>query len=325
MLCSGNHRSVPLDRAGLLRESQPFDEVRDRPFVVDEMFFAVDVDLHPVILSLQGCFVTISPLSLLTMTVIRSIQALLPVLASLCLLSGCTDPEYDTSTPQAAMDSMQAMVEDGRPDLLPRLLYLEARDISFDDGVTEASAIEEVREKLSGMLAQLWRVTIKLRDKFPDEVNGEFEEVRIRFGGDGFGDWFGRILADPFGVLREQKERIVVEDMYDGTAAVLVDDEPVFGGLVSMIETGDGWQVAIPVQYAQTSEYWPQTRYEWSVIASMLLAVENALSDFEREIDRGGFRSLAHASERAGRLLGESVVVQSVIYAMMKRDDDSDD
>ena len=115
----------------------------------------------------------------------------------------------------------------------------------------------------------------------------------------------------------------MVEDMYDGTAAVLVDDEPLFGGLVSMIETGDGWQIAIPVQYAQTSEYWPQTRYEWSVIASMLLAVENSLTDFEREIDRGGFRNLAHASERAGRLLGESVVVQSVIYAMMKRDEDS--
>jgi len=259
------------------------------------------------------------------MIVIRPLQAVLPVLLSLFLLQGCSDPEYDRSTPQAAMDSMQAMVEDGRPDLLPTLLHIEPRDITFEDGVTESSAIEEVRGKLSDMLAQLWRVTIKLRDKFPDEVGGEVEEVRIRFGGDGFGDWFGRILADPFGVLRDQKERVVVEDMYDGTAAVLVDDEPLFGGLVSMIETGDGWQVAVPVQYAQTSEYWPQTRYEWSVIASMLLAVENSFNDFEREIDRGGFRSLAHASERAGRLLGESVVVQSVIYAMMKRDDDSED
>ncbi|HAW95103.1 MAG TPA: hypothetical protein DCX60_02400 [Phycisphaerales bacterium] len=265
------------------------------------------------------------PSILCTMIRIPPIPSMITGLISLALLSGCADPEYDTSTPQAAMDSMQAMVEDGRPDLLPNLIYLEPRDIRFDDGVTEESAIEEVRGKLSDMLAQLWRVTIKLRDKFPDEVDGEVEDVRIRFGGDGFGDWFGRILADPFGVLREQKDRIVVEDMYDGTAAVLVDDEPLFGGLVSMIETGDGWQLAVPVQYAQTSEYWPQTRYEWSVIASMLLAIENSLSDFEREIDRGGFRSLSHASERAGRLLGESVVVQSVIYAMMKRDDDSEE
>ncbi|MED5507274.1 MAG: hypothetical protein VX684_05485, partial [Planctomycetota bacterium] len=114
----------------------------------------------------------------------------------------------------------------------------------------------------------------------------------------------------------------VVEDMYDGTAAVLFDDEPVLGGLLSMVETGDGWKVAVPVQYAQTSDFWPQTRYEWSVIASMMVAIENSLNDFEREVDRGRFRSLSHASERAGRLLGESVVVQSIIYAMMKDDDE---
>ena len=46
-----------------LRYRQDFDEVRDRSFVVDGMFFDVDHDLHPVILSLQGCFVTFSPLS----------------------------------------------------------------------------------------------------------------------------------------------------------------------------------------------------------------------------------------------------------------------
>ena len=56
----------------------------------------------------------------------------------------------------------------------------------------------------------------------------------------------------------------------------------------------------------------------------MMMAIENSLSDFEQEIDRNGFRSLAHASERAGRLLGESVVVQSVIYGMMKRGDEDD-
>ena len=54
----------------------------------------------------------------------------------------------------------------------------------------------------------------------------------------------------------------------------------------------------------------------------MMLGIENSLSDFEREIDRGEFRSLSHASERAGRLLGESVIVQSIIYGMMKRNDD---
>lgn len=251
--------------------------------------------------------------------------SLLPgLLSGALLLGGCSDPTYDTGSPQAAIDSMQQMVEDGRPELLPTLIYIEPRDITFDDGVTEASAIEDVRAKLSDMLAQLWRVATKLQREFPNEVEEEGNNAMVSFGMDGFGDWFGAILADPFGVLREQRERITAEDMYDGTAALLLDDEPAFGGFVSMIETPDGWRVTLPVQYAHSSEYWPQTRYEWSVIASMMLAIENALTDFEREIDRDGFRSLSHASERAGRLLGESVVVQSVIYAMMKRDDDED-
>ena len=245
-------------------------------------------------------------------------------MAGALLAGGCSDPVYDTSTPQSTVDAMQQMLEDERPDLLPTLLYIEPREISFDDGVTEASAIEDVRTKLSDMLAQLWRVARKLQAKFPDEVVDEGTRTVVGFTDDGFGDWFGSVLADPFAVIEEQRERLVVEDMYDGTAAVLIDDEPAFGGFLSMIETGDGWRIALPVQYAQSSEFWPQTRYEWSVIASMMLAIENSLSDFEREIDRDGFRSLAHASERAGRLLGESVVVQSVIYGMMKRGDEDE-
>jgi hypothetical protein len=245
-------------------------------------------------------------------------------LAGILLLGGCADPTYDTSSPRAAMDSMQRMIEDERPDLLPNLLYVEPRPISFEDGVTEASAIEDVRVKLSDMLAQLWRVARRLQSEFPDEVLEEGEQTIVGFTDDGFGDWFGAVLSDPFAVLEEQRERLTVEDMYDGTAAVLVDDEPAFGGFVSMIETDDGWRIALPVQYAQSSEFWPQTRHEWSVIASMLLGIENSLSDFEQELNRGGFRSLSHASERAGRLLGESVIVQSVIYGMMKRGDEEE-
>ena len=70
------------------------------------------------------------------------------------------------------------------------------------------------------------------------------------------------------------------------------------------------------------TEYWPQTRWEWSVVASMLLAIENALEDFERMLARDQFKSLSQASAYAGRLLGESVIVQGVIYGMMKRDVD---
>jgi hypothetical protein len=49
-----------------------------------------------------------------------------------------------------------------------------------------------------------------------------------------------------------------------------------------------------------------------------MLSMENALKSFEDELDRNEFRDLRHASDRAGRLLGERVFVQAMIYAGMK-------
>ena len=233
-------------------------------------------------------------------------------------LAGCSDPQYDTSTPQALVDSMYQMIVDDRPDMLPGLIYIEPRDIVFDDGVTEASAIGEVRERLSGLMAQLWRVTKKINTRFPDQVMEEIEFGGIFAGMPRAGTFIATMMSDPFGSLQEQRDRIVVEDLYDGTAIILLDDEPVLAGELSLIETPDGWMISLPIEAAQGSEYWPNTREEWSVIASMILSVENALTDFETELDEGGFKTLARASERAGRLIGESVIIQSIIYASMK-------
>ena len=97
--------------------------------------------------------------------------------------------------------------------------------------------------------------------------------------------------------------------------------DPIAGGFVALIETGDGWRVTVPIELVQSNEYWPQTRHEWAVVASLMLAMENSLPMFEDELDTGKFKTLDQASERVGRLLGESVIVQSVIYASMKRKD----
>ena len=119
-------------------------------------------------------------------------------------------------------------------------------------------------------------------------------------------------------MLDESREKLAAEDLGDGTAALLYEDSPVAGGFVALVETGDGWRVTVPVELVQSNEYWPQTRQEWAVLASLLLGIENSLTMFEGELDAGKFKTLDQATERVGRLLGESVVVQSVIYATMK-------
>jgi hypothetical protein len=249
---------------------------------------------------------------------------LLLVTSAACLV-GCSDPRYDTSTPEKTLDAMTLMIADGRPDLLPSLLEVKARDIRFDDGVTEASAIGDVKGKLGDMLGRLWRVSQKLKGRWPDQVAKEVEVAKSALAARApgspisrdIGDILSRIMADPFVYLTSMRERLHAVDMTDGTASLEWDGEP-WQGPVLLIETDDGWRISIPEAYVQGNDVWPQTRQEWAVVAAMMLGIENSLKDFEREIDSGKFRDLRQASERIGRLIGESVVAQGIIYATMK-------
>ncbi len=241
------------------------------------------------------------------------------------ILVGCGGSDYDTPTPESVMVVASAMVANGDADQLPSLIEIAPRDIEFEDGVTEASAIAEVKGKLSELLGRLWLVGEELQRQFPDETLDTLDEAVGMVGDATDEDWtdvVGGLLADPFAFLDVQEERVEILDLGDGTAAVLWDDEPALGGFVAMLETDDGWKVGVPIELVQDSEYWPQTRWEWSVVASMLLGIENSLADFELEVRGGRFKSLSSAAERAGRIIGESVAVQGVIYAMMKRDVD---
>jgi hypothetical protein len=243
------------------------------------------------------------------------------VAAFLCLMSLCTAcrrPVYDTSTPEAALDAAVEMVRGGDARSLPGLIEIPARDVTFDDGVTEASAIAEVKAKAGDMLMRLLRVAATLQRKFPGEVE---REVKAVTGGKAKGarDLAIAFVADPSAWLAAQRPRLAATDLGDGSAALTFDGEPILAGALTLVETGDGWRFRVPMELARESPYWPDTRHEWSVIASMMLAVEHALEDFERDLDLGRITSLSMASSRVGRLVGESVAVQSVIYASMKR------
>ncbi|MCP4837285.1 MAG: hypothetical protein GY895_21275 [Phycisphaera sp.] len=244
------------------------------------------------------------------------------------LLGGCGSEDYDTSTPEAVMASARAMVENGDADRLPELIHFEPRDIEFDDGVTEASAIEEVKGKLAELLGRLWRIGEELQVRFPGEAMDTLNEAVVMVDAEGGGDWtdiVGQVLANPYQFLDEGEGRIEILDLGDGTAAVLWDDEPALGGFVAMLETPDGWRASVPIELVRDTEYWPQTRWEWSVVASMLISIENALEDFENDVMSDRFRTLSQASASAGRIVGESAVVQGIIYGMMKRDVDDED
>ncbi len=324
MLATGNEAAVDFDGAGAGRESAGA-ELREElvhrrlPFKIPN--FAVQRDPHATQCRVARTLWEMASIAACS----RFGRVLLLALVTVAALAGCSDPRYDTSTPEKTLDAMTLMIADGRPDLLPSLLEVKARDIRFDDGVTEASAIGDVKGKLGDMLGRLWRVSQKLKSRWPDQVAKEIEVAKSAIASRAagtpisrdIGDILSRIMADPFVYLTSLRDRLHAVDMTDGTASLEWDGEP-WQGPVLLIETDDGWRISIPEAYVQGNDVWPQTRQEWAVVAAMMLGIENSLKDFERELDSGKFRDLRQASERVGRLIGESVVAQAIIYATMK-------
>ena len=248
---------------------------------------------------------------------------LIPVLA--CVLGavlGCKKPKFNTSTPEDMLDAATEMVVKNQAQYLPTLLDIPARDVTFDDGVTEASAIDEVKTKAGDMLARLVRVAGELRDRFPKQVEKEIKIVLSKGRKASVRDIAIAAIADPATWITAQRALLSATDLGDETASLQFDGQPIFAGALTLTQTSDGWRVRFPVELVRSSKYWPDSREEWAVVASMMLAVENALKDFERDLNSGAIKNLDAASSRVGRLIGESVVAQSIIYAMMKRDGD---
>ena len=305
MVRSPHDLLVELDRHGLA-QLELLDEVVHRRAVRQIHCFAVDTNMHGrIIIGLQGTMRT------------RQLH-LAAGLALASLLGGCSEPVYDTSTPQAMIDSLHQMIVDERAGEIASLIHIDSRpEMIFEDGVTEVSAIEDVRIKARDMLDQLFRVARKLRERYPGQVDAEIAQLIDDRNSFGAGPWVARFLTNPFGLMEEQRRRLSAEDLGDGTAALLVDGEAMSAVPLRLVEIDGEWRIEIPIELL--NEFRPNTRHEWAVVASMMLAIENSLSDFERELDDGEFRDLAHAGERAGRMLGESIVVQGLIYRLMKR------
>lgn len=319
MVLAWHKRAIHLHSAGALAKPEVGDQIGHSAALGQQPRLSVHGDRHGILTLSSRVAALFHGIRLaVPMWCPRVILALF---GAATLLAGCSKPEYDTSTPEKALEAVRQMLSDGRPELLPTMIDIPARNVTFDDGVTEASAIGEVKGKAGDMLARLWRVSRKIKQRFPAELAKEGDLGVTQLRGRDLQGLARRIVADPFAYIESQREKLVAEDLGDGTAALDWEGEPLFGGTVTMVRRSDGWKFAVPVEVLRSSEYWPDTRHEWAVLASMMLAVENSLIDFEAEIDDGRIKSLREAGERVGRLVGESVVVQSVIYAMMKRDD----
>ena len=180
----------------------------------------------------------------------RAVHLFMAIAIGTASLGGCGKPRYDASSPQAALDSMYKMIADGHPEMLGGMIHIQSRDVTFADGVTEASAIQNVIDKTGDMLGQLYRVASKVRARFPAETEKELNAAGAATDRGGLEN-IGRFLADPFGLMDQQRQRISVEDLGDGTAAILIDGQPAFGLGLMMREVDGVWKVDVPINLMQ--------------------------------------------------------------------------
>ncbi|MEC9372335.1 MAG: hypothetical protein VYC34_00755, partial [Planctomycetota bacterium] len=125
----------------------------------------------------------------------------------------------------------------------------------------------------------------------------------------------GRILADPFGWLQRARDRITTIQTADNIAAVLIDNKPAFGlGLTMRLDDNGKWAIALPLNLPVVARYTPRNHDEWSIVASIIQVIDNALKDLTTDIKQGDCRTLAEASELAGEKAVSPMFIAIIAY-----------
>ncbi len=203
-------------------------------------------------------------------------------------------PVYPASTPEDVLDAAVAMIEDGRPELLPTLI--DAPSPEF----------RSVLNRLGELLAGLRDLAQALEAKFPEQVaalRSAPPPAALSAGGAPELDEGAlvRLMADPFSWLVDTRDRLETTPLGEDGAAILVDGAPAFGLGVTMRRNESGqWRIVPPLGLPMLSRFMPQNRDEWSIVASMVTVVDNALRDLARDVRRGRCDSLDQAVQLAG-------------------------
>lgn len=130
---------------------------------------------------------------------------------------------------------------------------------------------------------------------------------------DQFKDASLQLLSDPFGWLQENQARLGVAEVDDETAVLTFDKQPLLGGVAQMKMSGGRWWLVLPLQLPGVAQFAPQTRNEWSIIASLIRVVDKALQELTDDIDSGKAARL----EDVPRLAGEKAFIPAAIVMVM--------
>jgi hypothetical protein len=244
--------------------------------------------------------------------------------------------EYSQATPEDVLASAIQMVKDGNTERLSDLIY--ADNVEYRSTLTRLGHLFGTMQGMGKTMVEAFPKEVNAaRDRLKDELEGKSEGIAtalmtanpngpIRFDQpktpeeraareQQFQDFTTRLFADPFGWLETGAARLSVERIADDAAVVKFDKTPVLGGLISIRKYDDRWWFVLPLNLPGVSQYAPQTRNEWAIVASLIKVIDNAMGELRDDVRAGKAPSVKRVSELAGEKAFIPAAVVFVMYA----------
>lgn len=226
--------------------------------------------------------------------------------------------EFSQATPEEVMASAKQMVIDGRADLLTELIW------------AEDESMRGLYRHLGGVMGSLQGVALAAARAYPDDIervrnaaieaaeNGRSTNIFARAVGgarqrrsasrfsqsdDPLNDVLQTILANPYGWLESNVDRLTTQTISDDMVALMWDNKPIFPpmGVILQLKDDQKWYLVLPTHLPMVKGVLPKTEDEYQVWASVLMVFERAFDDLRDDIESGKIRNLDRAAEEAGK------------------------
>jgi len=249
----------------------------------------------------------------------------LPVVAAivglvLILNANKTEPtfEFSQATPEDVIASAKRMVTEGRADLLTELIWAE------DD------SMRGLYRRVGGVMGSLQGVALVAAEAYPADIE-RVKDAAAQAAADGKGgnifaravggarqrrsasrfsqsddplnDVLQTILANPYGWLESNVDRLTTQMISDDMVALMWDNKPIMPPMGMILQRKDDqkWYLVLPTHLPMIKEVLPQTDDEYQVWASVLMVFEKSFDDLRDDIESGKIRNLDRAAEEAGK------------------------
>ncbi|MCB9841526.1 MAG: hypothetical protein H6809_07750 [Phycisphaeraceae bacterium] len=271
-----------------------------------------------------------------------AVLAIIPAL----LMAGCgrdaSRAGYDQSTPEGVIKTARLMVEGGHAERLGELmyadspewreLYLRLGELLGDIQDLGESVAQHMPEQVEEVKAETMAAAEQGRasNYLQQVLTGRRPQASRTPAGqsaadprDMLSDTLKQISADPYGWVAQSEDRLGFQWIDDYTVALTWDDRAILPPIgITMRQADDGlWYLVLPTSLPQVRPVVPDTPEEFSIWASLVQVMRNAVQDMRTSVETRQVVTLDDLSRKAGENLLIPAGLVMVAYAKLVEDD----